>query len=148
MIKAIMYSFKKSKRLKKISSLLGIVAAINPSDLSEYLLKPKTNEEREKRERAEEELLDLCESDPYLAKVIDKYKANRETLRKAYVKLIMAGAGQWKKGHYVPASSLVYAQTLDYLLRNLDKEEKDFTHVAWRLLKYFEKGRIWIKEEK
>ena len=147
MIKAITYSFKKSKRLKKISNLLGIAAALDPSDLSEYLV-IKTNGEREEQKKAEEELLDLCESDPYLAKVIDKYKADRETLRKAYVKLILAGVGQWKKGHYVPASSLVYVQTLDYLLRNLDKEEKDFAHVAWRLLKYFEKGRIWIKEEK
>ena len=144
MIKAIIYSFKKSRRLRKISKIIGLVPEFGkPSNSMKYF----TIEKIKKEEKALEELLKLCESDPYLTKVMEKYKADKEILRKAYEKLIMAGAGQWKRGHFVPASSLVYCQTLDYLLRNIDKEDKDFSFVAWRLLKYFEKGRIWkIKE--
>jgi len=144
MIKAIIYSFRKSKRLRKISKIIGLGPEFGePSSSIKYF----SIEEIKKREKALEELLKLCESDPYLTKVIEKYKADRELLKKAYEKLIMAGAGQWKRGHFVPASSLVYSQTLDYLLRNIDKEDKDFNYVAWRLLKYFEKRKIGKIEE-
>lgn len=144
MIKAIIYSFKKSRRLRKISKIIGLIPEF--SELSNSI-KYFTIEKIKKEEKALEELLNLCESDPYLAKVMEKYKADKEILRKAYEKLIMAGAGQWKRGHFVPASSLVYGQTLDYLLRNIDKEDRDFAFIAWRLLKYFEKRKIGKIEE-
>jgi hypothetical protein len=150
MIKTIIYSFKKSIRLKKISNILGFAAKYNTSELTENVA-TKDPEEREKkrerREKAEEELLAMCESDPYTIIIMKRYNADRETLRKAYAKLIYAGAGQWKKGHFIPASSLVYNQSLDYLLKNINKEGKDFTFVAWTLLKYFEKRKIGIIEE-
>ena len=144
MIKPIIYSFKKSKRLRKISKIIGQNPEFGePSSCIKYF----SIEEIKKREKALEELLKLCESDPYLTKVMEKYKADKEILKKAYEKLIMAGAGQWKRGHFVPASSIVYGQTLDYLLRNIDKEDRDFSFVAWRLLKYFEKRKIGKIEE-
>ena len=94
-----------------------------------------------------EELLNWCESDPYTIIMMKRHNADRETLRRAYEKLLRAGSGQWKKGHFVPASSLVYNQTLDYLLKNINKEGDDFSFVAWRLLEYFEKRRVGKIEE-
>jgi len=149
MTKAIIYSFKKSIRLKKISNVLGIAAKLDPSELIKYMASENFEKDREREEKAMEELLTLCESDIYTIRLMKKYNANRETLRRAYEKLIMIGCGQWKRGYYVPASSLVYNQTLDYLLKNIDKEGDDFRLVAWRLLEYFEKGKFGkIKEEK
>jgi len=138
MIKTLIYSFKKSKRLKKISKILGHVATLDHSELINYMV---TDTERE-REKALDDLFNLCETDPYISAVMIKHNADRETLNDGYRKLIMAGAGQWAKGHYVPASSLVYPLTLDYLLQNLDKDKDDFLYVAHRLLTYFQKGEI------
>ena len=143
MIKSIIYSFRKSFRLKKISNILGTAANLNHSEFIEYL----SAKNSEKQEKAMEELLNLCESDIYTRKLMKRYNADRETLKRAYEKLIMVGGGQWKRGHYVPASSLVYNQTLDYLLKNIDKVEDEFRHVVWRLLKYFEKRKIGKIEE-
>jgi len=139
MIKITIYSFKKSIRLKKISNILG---KHKTSKNFEELFK-----NMDKYEKALEELLDLCESDIYLINTMRKYNANRETLKRAYRKLLKMGCGQWKRGHYIPASSLIYSQTLDYLLKNIDKEGDDFVRVGWRLLKYFEYGEIGKIEE-
>lgn len=138
MFKTIIHSFKKSKRLKKISKVLGHAATLDHSELIKYLGTDTSYQD----EQALDDLFDLCESDPYVSVVMQNHDADKDKLRKGYRELIRAGAGQWAKGHYVPVSSLVYPLTLDYLLRNLDKDKDDFLYVAHRLLTYFQKGEI------
>jgi len=147
MIKGIIYSFKKSIRLKKISNILGIAAKLDYSKGIKHMAREDYEKNRERKEKAMEELLNWCESDLYTIIMMKRHNADRETLRKAYEKILCAGGGQWKKGHYVPASSLVYNQTLDYVLKNINKEGDDFSFVAWRLLEYFEKRRVGKIEE-
>jgi len=83
-----------------------------------------------------ESLLDLCERDKYLIQIIKQYGIDRTGLKKIYKELLENGAGQWIKGHWVAASSLVFGGPLEYLLKNYNK--KSWTDISWRLIEYFE----------
>lgn len=61
-------------------------------------------------------LIQLCYSDKYLNIFLKDSGIKPSTLKAIYHKLIMSGAGQFADGHYVAASSLVYAQTLVFIL--------------------------------
>ena len=52
----------------------------------------------------------------------------------------MFGAGQYYRGHWVAASSLVFGMTLDYLFdeKNQMDSRDNGDRVAYRLIQYFE----------
>ena len=58
-------------------------------------------------------------------------------LQELFNKLIMAGAGQWTCGHWVPASALAYPESLRYLL---SRREENIQETAFNLIMYFEQG--------
>jgi hypothetical protein len=91
----------------------------------------------DRQNRAEEALLDFCEAQPEIRAVMSEFRVTREDLKGFYAQLVLAGAGQWRCGHWVPASSVAYPESLPYLLvrRNGDGAE-----TAWNLLMYFEQG--------
>ncbi len=117
----IIFSIKKSFKLKKIYKVLG--------------------EDSTPKEKALDELLKLCESDKYVSLVTSRYGANRDVLVDIYNKLLLYGAGQWADGHWVPASSLAYAYNIDYLLHKY--YNNDLSHeIALRMVKYFQRGEV------
>ena len=135
-------SYNKSQKLAKISKVLGAGftdrSAADSIDamFSEH---PSSNT----KPGAEEELFNLCKSNPGLSTVMKKHNANRETLRYVYSKLLEAGAGQWVNGHYVAASALAFGMTLDYILKN-QTNEAEFDKVAMRVVDYFARGENGI----
>lgn len=126
-------SFLKSRKLAKLSAVLGSGRSL-AGGMEAFLEAGKI------QDKAFEQLLDLVESQPDLRVVMGHYAASRDTLRNLYVRLGASGAGQWERGHYVAASSLVFATTLDYLLRN--QNAADFRGVAFRLIEYFGRGEL------
>jgi len=126
-------SFLKSRKLAKLSAVLGSERSL-VGGMEAFLEAGKL------QDQAFEQLLDLVETQPDLRKVIAHYTASRDSLRNLYARLCASGAGQWAKGHYVAASSLLFATTLDYLLRN--QNVADFRGVAFRLIDYFERGEL------
>lgn len=143
MLKALFQSFIKSKRLKKVSKKLAeplkiqdaLKVTLNKNQMDNYL----------------DELIDIAESDKYVKMVMNKYNAERKTLKELYSKLTLVGAGQYARGHYVAASSLVYPLTLKFLLEHFDGENLSINnwdannsalYIADRLIEYFDKGRI------
>lgn len=99
--------------------------------------------------KAEEELYDLVERDLPLYRAMKKYGATRDDLQHIYQMLLMAGAGQWARGHYVAASALCYGFTLEFVLSKLLEEKSTaktprevWLDAAFRLVRYFETGRL------
>jgi hypothetical protein len=90
-------------------------------------------------ETAREELFSLCESDPELAKILAKHNSNRITLAELERHLVQSGAGQWARGHWVPASAFAFGFTLEYLLDH--QSDGDFRRVAWMILRYFQDNK-------
>ncbi len=132
MIRTIIRSLKKSKRLRCISLRL------TPPENILNQVSPRTFDYTQ-MDKAEEELYDLCESDPELSMILQKHGANRDTINKVYTQLIEVGAGQYARGHFVAASSLAFGFTLDYVLNH--KDDKDFDIIAYNLIQYFEVNR-------
>ena len=126
-------SFLKSRKLAKLSGVLGGERSL-AGGMEAFLEAGKIQDE------AFEQLLDLVEAQPDLRVVTGHYAASRDTLRNLYARLRASGAGQWERGHYVAASSLVFATTLDYLLRT--QNATDFRGVAFRFIDYFGRGEL------
>ena len=54
-------------------------------------------------------------------------------MNELYDKLVRDGAAIFKKGHWIPASSLAYSQTLTFVLKNKDEDHGNFGKVCYRL---------------
>ena len=98
------------------------------------------------RDRAVEQLLDLCESDVGVRAVLDAFGADREDLFALYWELLANGAGQWARGHFVAASALAYGQTLAYCLK-ATAEGTGIRGVAFRCLEYFNRGETGLIDD-
>ena len=122
-------SLKKSKKLRKISKKLDT----HVSSVADLM--------NSHRDELIDELCDLCEADPNVVLVMGNHSVNREKLKEIYNHMCAVGMGVWTKdGHYVPASSIAYTATLDYLLRHEDDD--NFREVAARVCSYFEDGEM------
>ena len=115
-----------SRHLQRISQDLG-----EPFDPSKVM---KEIHSRGNRENA---LFDYCEHHPTIEALLKEFKVSRSDLQELYRLLIMAGAGQWRVGHWVAASALAYPDSLRYLLTRKN-EEIEIT--AFNLIMYFERG--------
>ena len=98
------------------------------------------------RRAAENELFDLIEADADLALIMKRFGADREVLRRIYGALLRVGAGQWARGHWVPASAIAFGTTSPYALTLTSNGQMDsrevWQEVAVRLIAYFERGEV------
>ena len=132
MIAAIIRSIRKSRRLRDISLRMA-----PPADWMEQVASGTYDHHR--TEKARDELFSLCENDPNLAKILAKHNAQRATLVEMERQFVKTGAGQWARGHWVPASAFAFGFTLEYLLNH--QSDKDFERVAWMILRYFQDNK-------
>jgi hypothetical protein len=130
-------SWQRGQELRRVSRVLGQTSL----DIDSVLHGGKQS--------AEDKLYDLVESNAKLRGVMQKEGATRDDLRKIYWRLMAAGAGQWVRGHFTPASSLCYGFTLEFVLSKLREEEA--THstpkeiwqdAGFRLVDHFQKGKV------
>ena len=125
-------SIKKSSNLVKISNVFR-----EDFSLDFQSMMSSSN----KREKATEDLIDLAFEDKNNTPVIKEYKISRKNLKKKFQELMIAGAGQDAGGHFVAASSIVYAQTLIFLYdKKLTKGMGQET-IAYALIEYFEQRK-------
>lgn len=123
-------SIKKNLKLRKLSQILDSSIGFSIEEMM------KTSE---KKEKALKELYDLCSKDKHLNSILNEHKITFLKYDEIYSQLLRAGAGQWAKGHYVAASSLVFGSTLRFILENKDK--MDISDLAYSLIDYFENNR-------
>ena len=116
--------------LQKISQELG--KPIDPNKLMEEMFSSS-----DRKANAEKVLLDYCEQQPSIQALLSEFRVSRKDLQELFNKLIMAGAGQWTCGHWVPASALAYPESLRYLL---SRREENIQETAFNLIMYFEQG--------
>jgi hypothetical protein len=116
--------------LQKISQELG-----NSLDTNKIMKDILSGSDQEAN--AEEVFLDYCEQQPSIQALLSEFSVTRKDLQELYNKLIMAGAGQWTCGHWVPASALAYPESLRYVL---SRKDENFQETAFNLIMYFEQG--------
>jgi hypothetical protein len=116
--------------LRKISQELG--KPIDPNKLTEEIFSTS-----DRMTNAEEVLLDYCEQQPSIQALLREFRISRQDLQELYHQLIMVGAGQWRCGHWVAASTLAYPESLRYLL---SRRGENIQETAFNLIMYFEQG--------
>jgi hypothetical protein len=93
---------------------------------------------------AEEQLINLVESDRFLQSIMKRRNATREAVRALYVQLGTHGADRLVRGHWVAASALVFGSSLDFLLartqNGADMDEFIWTDAASRISRFFRHG--------
>jgi len=129
-----------SKQLKRISKKLQR----RPFHSKKYLEATVGNvveAEKSEKEIALDELIDLVYQTPNLVEVVNQHKADPTILREIYHWLIITGGGQVIKRHFVPASSIMYRPTLDYLLSQYNQgafnNSNNRMNVAIKMVNYF-----------
>ncbi len=131
-------SLRKSGELRRISRVLG-----REPSYEDFVARLEGGDDD--REAALEKLLDLCETDPDLQKVLRPSDWDRENLKAAYWALMANGAGQWVRGHFVAVSTLVFVPTLTFFINSM-REESSLRDVAFALVDYFEEGQVGLVE--
>lgn len=128
-------SWKKSSRVRELQ--LKIAPPDRGADdvVSEFMrsLGSGTNE----KDRALEEFLDLCEADEGVKKVMETEDLSRSDLKQIYIRLSVAGLGQWVKGHYAALSTIAYVEPLRYAVR-AQKQGTEWREIAYNLLEYWD----------
>ncbi|MCK5015304.1 MAG: hypothetical protein KAS66_15965 [Candidatus Omnitrophica bacterium] len=109
--------------------------------------KLKSSESR--HDRAMKALLDFCEAQFEIQKIMSEFKISREDLDELYGQLARMGACQWACGHWVAASSIAYPESLRYLLSKQESgtsvlregferwQETDKVDTVYNLIIYF-----------
>jgi hypothetical protein len=94
--------------------------------------------------KSQEALLDYCEAQPGIQKVMSENRLTRDDLEQLYGELVEVGAGQWRGRHFVAASSIAYPHTLEHLVAtwgDFDKKDSDKKReTSFKLLMHFERG--------
>ncbi len=128
-------SWKKSSRLRELQLKVAPPGRGLDDVVSDFKrsLEGRTDE----KERALEEFLDLCEADEGVKKVMETEHLSRADLKQIYIRLSVAGLGQWVKGHHAALSTIAYVEPLVYAAR-AQKRGTDWREIAFNLLEYWE----------
>jgi len=138
MFKVIFQSLKKSSQLRKVSKKLS-----QPFDFNNLFQNGATSKNHL------DELISIARADSSVKSLLDENNVDDSFLKELYSQLVLAGAGQYASGHYVAASSIVFAYTLKFLLKHFDGERfsiRGYDHynsslfIANRLYDYFKNG--------
>lgn len=130
-------SILKNIKLKKISATLGKPFDFNNKNLVQNKMKGS-----DEKDKALNELYLLSKDFKLTSQRLEGYKISEKKFKEIYKKLLEEGAGQWVKGHYVAASSLVFGSSLEYIHNELEEEEPDWPRIAFNLVLYFETGKV------
>ncbi len=139
MLRTMIWSFKKSRRLQKISSKLAPRPDGGESFMRSFAeggfesISPRL----EQLDVGMQELFDLVRQDPVTSRLLEDFKVDDQELNNIYRRLVTHGAGIMKKGHWIPASTLVYGQTFRFVLSHRDDDSEAFRKVCFRLYQYF-----------
>lgn len=110
MFKNFIFSFKKSKILSKIAKNEN--KDIDLSNLTSSMVS-----KRKIRTELINDLFTLLKKDIQTDQLLKHYNRDFEDLQKIIDKLVLNGAGQTIKGHYVPISAISFLDTLQILLQ-------------------------------
>ncbi len=119
--------------LQEISQKLGKDLDLESENLIEDMFRNS-----EESEIALRELLDYCKKQTKTKEILKEFKISDSDFNETYKLLCRSGASQWAAGHYIPASSLAYPDSLKYVILNKNKVEH--STLSFNLIMYFEEG--------
>ena len=149
MIRNLLCSSKKTAGLQKIAPILtpkpdggeSLMRALAEGGFD--AITPRL----EQVEDGKKQLFALLRDDPVTGKMLKQNGLTDSDLDELYGKLVRNGAGFFTRGHWIPASSLAFSQTLEFVLRHKGDDHDKFRKVCARLWQYFSNNETGDIEE-
>lgn len=92
----------------------------------------------------------VAEKDPTTKPLLSKYKIDKDSFKDLYWFLIRHNFARHRKGHFIPASTLVFGDTLEYILKVKSNSDLSIEDAKYRIIEYFdnnETGEIELEVE-
>lgn len=141
MFKEIFKSFKKSNNIKKITKEYLKYSNSSFQSINELVKDVGNVSKFNKKEKIIDKIVDMALTEPNNEPVIKKFNLDKEKLKKIFEELEYTGlAGQYAGGHYVSISSILYPQTLEFIVFRERNEEMEKYDMINRLTDYFKNG--------
>jgi hypothetical protein len=137
-------SIHKASELRRISRTLGQFATTRGSSANFSNRAIASMAATDEMKEAEEALFNLIEDDETLSDIMRSHAASRDDLHNLYSALFVE-AGQWQRGHWVPASALAFGLSLDYLLAECvsgTRSQDQKINALFVVRNYFKEGRV------
>jgi len=120
--------------LKKSGILIKIRKAVQNHKYDANSMMERLKERAEKgklkddREIYKEELLTLLSKDKAIISILKNHNKDFDDIRNMIKNLEANGARQIVRGHYIPASSIAFGKTLNYLCQHWNGENFEITN--------------------
>ena len=134
----LIYSFKKSYKLKKISKKLALEL---DKTKSFFLQDEKEFSSFKKIDELWNEIFDFCENDKFTKEDLEYCNATRDDLEIIRDKLFKNGGLSYSKGHLVIVSVFFYSYPLYFCLSQQRLGLSDF-EMTQRCIQYFDKNEM------
>jgi hypothetical protein len=132
-------SIIKSYKLKKISKVLTPALNQSPQDAVMNFFDGNRGDELN---NAISDLYCLAKKDPTIKPLLDEYIIDESSFRELYWSLIKNGGPGYIKGHWIPASTLVFGDTLEYVLKVNNNPDLNMRDAMDRVKGYFDRNEI------
>lgn len=96
---------------------------------------------------ATDQIYAFISQDHVFIHVLDYFSASRDDIHSIIGSLMMSGAGQTFRGHFVPVSAVLFPDTLAYCLR-IKAGQVGAVEGHFRIVEYFRKGEIVFTPER
>jgi hypothetical protein len=133
MFKEIIRSVKKSFKVKRLTKEYLKHSITEQTSAFEALMSDRSD----KRDLVLDEIVDTSFNEPNNQRVIKKFKLNKEKLKEIVRKLEFFGGAQYVAGHYISVSSILYPQTLEFIVYKDRKAEVEKMRMVLRIMDYF-----------
>jgi hypothetical protein len=136
MFEEIFRSFKKSSKIKRLTKEYLKYSLTAQTTAFEALSTARI----EARSKVFDEVLETAFREPNNQPVIKKFNLDKRKLEEIVEDLELNGGGQYLGGHYISISSILYPQTLEFIVYRERKTQLDKNRMILRIFDYFKNG--------
>ena len=136
MFEEIFRSFKKSSKIKRLTKEYLKYSLTAQTSAFEALSTARV----EARSKVYDEVLETAFREPNNQPVIKKFNLDKRKLEDIVEDLELNGGGQYLGGHYTSISSILYPQTLEFIVYRERKTQLDKNRMILRIFDYFKNG--------
>ena len=136
MLKEIFRSFKKSSKIKRLTKEYLKYSLTAQTTAFEALSTSRV----EAKSKVFDKVLELAFTEPNNQPVIKKFNLDKRKLEDIVEDLELHGGAQYEGGHYISISSILYPQTLEFIVYKERKTQLDKNRMILRIMDYFKNG--------
>ena len=138
MLKEIFRSLIKSTKIKKLTKEYLKYSLTAQTTAFEALSTSRV----EAKSKVFDKVLELAFTEPNNQPAIKKFNLDKRKLEDIVEDLELNGGAQYEGGHYISISSILYPQTLEFIVYKERKTQLDKNRMILRIMDYFKNREI------